>query len=140
MDKVSDEEVQQAVRSAVQDAVDYNDEYLQTARVKASKYFHGDPFGDEEEGRSGVVSRDVADSVNAYLPNLMRIFFSSEKVVEYTPAHQEDVQGAEQATDYINYIIQNENEGFTVLYSAFKDALIRKTGIIRWWWDESTDT
>ncbi len=134
---MSDEDLQAAVAAQVSDAVDFNDNYLQTQRVKASQYFHGNPFGDEEEGRSGVVSRDVADSVNAYLPNLMRIFFSSEKVVEYTPAHQEDVAGAEQATDYVNYVIQKDNNGFTTLYSAFKDALIRKSGVIKWWWDES---
>jgi hypothetical protein len=135
---MTDEDLQGAVAAEIKDAVDFNDEYLQTMRVKASQYFHGAPFGDEEEGRSQVVSRDVADSINAYLPNLMRIFFSAEKVVEYIPENPEDVAGAEQATDYINHIIQKENNGFTVLYSAFKDALIRKTGIIKWWWDEST--
>jgi hypothetical protein len=33
-----------------------------------------------------------------------------------------------------------ENNGFTALYSAFKDALIQKNGILKIYWDDSQKT
>jgi len=109
-------------------------------RAKATEYYRGDPFGDEEDGRSQVVSMDVRDTVQAIMPSLMRVFTSGDKVVEYVPRGPEDVASAKQATEYVNYIFQKDNPGFLVLHSAFKDALVRKNGIIKFWWDESFET
>ena len=44
---------------------------------------------------------------------------------------------AEQATNYINYIFNKDNPGFSILYTWFKDALIEKNGIVKVYWDES---
>jgi hypothetical protein len=46
------------------------------------------------------------------------------------------VQGAQQATDYANYIFQNDNSGFLTTYAIFKDALVRKCGIAKFWWED----
>ena len=56
------------------------------------------------------------------------------------PKGPEDIPIAEQQTDYINYIVQEKNSGFQVLYDAFKDALIRKTGFVKAYWDDSLST
>jgi hypothetical protein len=69
----------------------------------------------------------------------MRIFFGPERVVEFAPQGPEDVQSAEQATDYVDFIFQRDNPGFKILHSAFKDALVRKAGIVKYWWDESVE-
>jgi len=45
----------------------------------------------------------------------------------------EDVDLAAQQTDGVNYVVMVENPGFLVLYSAIKDALVRKYGAIKWW-------
>jgi hypothetical protein len=82
---------------------------------------------------------DVRDTVQGILPSLMRIFFGPERVVEFTPQGPEDVQNAEQATDYVDFIFKRDNPGFKILHSAFKDALVRKAGIIKYWWDESVE-
>ena len=57
----------------------------------------GEPFGNEEEGRSQVVSMDVRDTVQAIMPSLMRIFHGSDRTVEYVPQSAEDVASAKQA-------------------------------------------
>lgn len=57
--------------------------------------------------------------------------------MEFVPKGPEDIAIAEQQTDYINYLIQEKNPGFQVLYSAFKDALVRKTGFVKVFWDDS---
>ena len=131
-------ELQGIVGREIDDAVDYIDNYVSPVRARATEYYRGDPFGDEEEGRSQVVSMDVRDTVQAILPSLMRVFHSTERTVEYAPQGPEDVAAAKQATDYANYIINRDNNGFLHMYSAFKDALIRKVGILKVYWDDQT--
>ena len=88
--------------------------------------------------RSQVVSTDVADTIETILPNLLRIFTASDQVVKCEPVKSEDVPLAEQATNYINYIFNKDNPGFSVLYTWFKDALLEKNGIVKVYWDDST--
>lgn len=129
--------MQLAVSSALEDAADYVDTELSPQRVLASEYYDGEPFGDEEKGRSSAVSRDVSDTVRAVLPSLMRVFFGSDNPVEFVPEHASEVATAEQATEYVNYVFARDNPGFEVLHSALKDALIRRTGPIKVWWDDA---
>lgn len=137
-DVMDETELQSIIGKEIDDAVDYIDNTISPARAKATEYYRGQKFGDEEEGRSQVVSMDVRDTVQAILPSLMRIFHGSDRTVEYSPTSEEDVAAAEQATDYANFIINKDNEGFLASYSAFKDALIRKVGVLKCWWDDQT--
>lgn len=137
--KDAPEDMQLAVSSALESAADYVDTELSPARVQASEYYDGEPFGDEEDGRSSVVSRDVSDTVRAVLPSLMRVFFGSENPVEFVPQHALEAPLAEQATEYVNYVFARDNPGFEILYAALKDALIRRTGPIKVWWDDSLE-
>lgn len=139
-DYMDEDELQGIVGNEIDDAVDFIDNIVSPIRAKATEYYRGQPFGDEEDGRSQVVSYDVRDTVQAILPSLMRIFMSSDYICEFTPRNPEDVPMAEQATQYVNYIFSRDNDGFMVLHSAFKDALVRKAGIVKFYWDESYDT
>ena len=105
----------------------------------AGQYYKGEPFGNEEEGRSQVISMDVRDTVQAIMPSIMRVFFGSSNVVEFAPNGPEDIQNAEQATDYVNYCLTRDNNLFMVCYETFKDALVRKNGISKVWWNEDED-
>ena len=64
------------------------------------------------------------------MPSLMRIFTTHNNIAEFEPQGPEDIAMAEQATDYVNYVFNKQNNGFKVLYDAFKDALISKTGVL----------
>jgi hypothetical protein len=128
---MDDEELQSIVGAEIEDAISYIDSDLSPFRAQATDYYRGDPFGNEEEGQSHVVATEVRDTVNAMLPSIMRTMFSSERIVEYVPRGPEDVANAEQATDYANYVLQQDNDGFMVMYATFKDALVRKCGIVK---------
>ncbi|GGL48405.1 portal protein [Caulobacter rhizosphaerae] len=132
-------DLQAIVAAEIEDSKSYIDSQLAKDRNEASEYYRGAPFGDEEEGRSQAISRDVHDTVSAIMPSLMRIFFGPDKVVEFVPHGEEDVEMAEQATDYVNYIFTRDNPGFLILTAVFKDALVRKTGLTKWWWDDSEE-
>lgn len=130
---LDDVQFQSRVAQAYSQAELYVDTYIAPARVAAAEYYRGAPFGDEEDGRSQIVLTEVKDTVQSILPSLMRIFTSGEKVVEYLPRRADAIPAADQASDAINFIFQDMNPGFNVLYSAFKDALLKKLGIVTWW-------
>ena len=130
---LSEEEYQSRIMSAVQGAEDYIDTFITPQRVEAAEYYRAAPFGDEEDGRSQIVLSEVRDTIQAILPSLMRIFTSGQKIVEYMPRRAEDIKVADQASDAVNFIFNEMNPGFQILYSAFKDALLKKTGIVTWW-------
>ena len=136
---MSEEDLQGVISAEIYDAISFIDDDIGGNRALATEYYYGQAFGDEEEGRSQVVSMDVRDTVQGILPSLMRIFFGPERVVEFAPQGPEDVQSAEQATDYVDFIFKRDNPGFKILHSAFKDALVRKVGIVKYWWDESVE-
>lgn len=134
--KMDAEELQTLVHGVLTDSVEYVDTELSPGRAQATEYYLGQPIGNEEEGRSQFVMTEVRDGVQAVLPSLLRMFFSSpDRVVEFVPRGPTDVQGAKQRTDYVQYVFTEDNAGFLVLHAAFKDALIRKIGVIKWGWD-----
>lgn len=138
--KMQDTEFEAIVTEELQKAANFIDEELGPLRATATEYYYAQPLGNEEKGRSQMVSHDVRDTVNAMLPSLMKVFFGSERVVEYTPVGPEDEAFADQATDFANYILQNDNDFFSTFYAVAKDALIRKCGIVKVWQDEKVET
>lgn len=116
------------------DSVDFVESEIAEDRIKAQRYFDGEVDIGEEEGRSKVVATKVRDTIRAIKPSLMRVFLSTDKPVEYVPRGPEDVQAAEQATEYMHYVF-NEHNGYRVLNDAFHDALVKKSGIVKVYWD-----
>jgi hypothetical protein len=136
-DKVTESELRGIINQEINNALGYMGGNLSSSRKKSLEYYMGEPLGTEIDGRSQVVSTDVADTVETILPNLLKIFTSSDQTVKCEPVKAEDVALAEQATNYINYIFNKDNDGFSILYTWFKDALIEKNGIVKVYWDES---
>ena len=127
------------VKSEIDDAVSFIDQEIGHQRARSLDYYRGRELGNEEEGRSQIVSREVRDAVQSVLPSLMRVFFGSERPVEFVPHGPEDVAMAEQATDYVNHVIMQDNPGFEVFHSVFKDSLFQKAGVVKAWLDESIE-
>ena len=113
---------------------------LISRRKKSLQYYLGMPLGNEQEGRSQVISNDVLDTVESLMPSLMRIFTAGDNVFNCEGTGPEDDEMARQCSDYLNYVFYKENSGFLALYSAFKDALIQKNGILKVYWDDSNKT
>lgn len=111
---------------------------LVAERSDAMDYYLGHMAKDmpAADGRSRAVSYDVADTIEGLMPSLMEVFCGSEEVVQFDPAGPEDVEAAQQETDYVNHVFMNTNPGFLILYSFIKDALLSKVGIVKIFWDE----
>jgi hypothetical protein len=100
-------------------------------------HYHGRPYGNEMEGRSAVVSKDLSETVDWAMPAIMRIFTQSGNIAEFDPVGPEDEQMAQQESDYVNQVIMKDNHGFLLLHDAVKDALLLKNGYVKHFWDES---
>ena len=135
---VNVEDLQSVLKSEFDDAKDYIDA-VGRERSEATDYYLGNEPEGSSDMQSEFVSTDVRDTVLFMLPSVMRTFFGTKKAVEFVPTNPEDIPIAEQQTNYINYIIQQKNNGFKVFYDAFKDALVRKTGFVKAYWDDSVE-
>lgn len=132
---LSEDEIQNTVTSAVREAVDFVETEVSPDRIKAQKYFDGKSVVDFEDGRSRVVATKVRDTIRAIKPALMRVFLQSDKPVEFIPNTPQAVMGADQATKYAKYIFERNN-GFRILSDVFHDALIKKVGVAKVYYDE----
>lgn len=128
----ADEELRSLVINMLEEAELFYTGNVEPVQEKATEYYLGEKFGNEARGRSQVVSTDVRDTVQAIIPSFMRIIFGPEEVIEYAPENAEDVEAAQQQTDYVNYIIREDNPGFMLFHSWIKDAFIRKLGVVKW--------
>lgn len=130
--KMDDEQLLSHLQANETDSSSFVWGQLAAEREKSLKEYFREPYGDEEEGLSQIVTSDVQDTVEWMLPDLLDVFTSSDKAVVFEPTQAKDVQGAAQATDAVNYVFHKQNNGFLVLYTAFKDALLTKNCAVMW--------
>jgi len=130
--KLDDEELLEMLRRKEDAASSYVHGALAQEREQGLREYYRMPYGNEEEGWSQIVASDIQDTVEWVLPDLLDIFSSTDKAVEFEPNRAQDVKGAEQATDGCNYVFYKQNNGFLVLYMAIKDMLTVRNCAIHW--------
>jgi hypothetical protein len=136
MAKMDDYQLGSIVSGEITDALNHFDSEYTEERLRALDFYLGEPLGNEVEGRSSVVATEVADTVEAIMPNLMRVFTANDKYVRFAPRTAEDVEAAEQASNYVNYIINQRNDGYKLLHTFFKDALLFRMGVVKFFYEE----
>lgn len=136
---ITDIQVKAILESEIDDAIGYLESDTTDERSKAMNYYLRNPLGNEIEGRSQIVTGEVAEAVDGALPQLMRVFTTAEDVVAFEPKSPGDEQFAKQATEYVNWVFHRQNDGFLILHNWFKDALLQKTGVVKAYWNDETD-
>ena len=112
---------------------------LSTIRARSIEDYNGELYGDEVEGQSQVVTRDVFDTIETIKPSLLRIFTGGERVCKFEPVGPEDQESSEQESDYINHVIQDKNDWFRIFLDWISDALLTKNAYAMAYFDKSTD-
>lgn len=144
-DKITDEQLRAIVDSEIRNSMGEqgggtSGGELANERAQAMDYYLGEAVGKLNQtnpDRSSVVITTTRDTIEWLMPQLMRMFAQADAVVEFDSVGQEDEQAAKQETQAINHIFWRKNEGFLLLYSWFKDALIQKNGIVKYWVEKS---
>lgn len=138
--KLTDDDLLAITSDEIRHSIGHYGGKLAEDRRKALQFYLCRPEGElappEIEGRSSAVSSDVADTINWMLPNLMRVFTAGDSAVEFVPRNPGYDDQAQNATDYINYIFYQQNNGFQVLQTWFTDAMLSKNGFVKVWWDQ----
>lgn len=110
---------------------------LSNDRTRAVEYYRGVMTDTpSDEGRSSMVTRDVRAQIKKVLPSIVRTILNGDEVVEYQPGGPGDEGAAQQASDFINYVVLTECGARDAIYDAVHDALLLRNGIIKWWWDD----
>ena len=138
MAKMNDTTFSAIFKNEVQNAVNYYDTEFSQERVDVLSYYLGEKFGNEIDGQSQVVATEVRDTIEYIMPNLMKIFGNGD-FARYMPRQPEDVASAQQATEYINFVMNTQNQGFKILHNWFKDALLFKLGVLKVFYEEKDD-
>lgn len=138
--RMTRDELETIVNGQIRSAIDYLSDDISVARAELRERYIAEPYGDEQAERSQVVSTDVSDTVEWIMPSLMKIFTAGDRVVQFEPQGPEDEEAAEQETDTVNYVFDRQNNGFLVLHTWIKDALIGKNGVVKSYWDDAEET
>lgn len=146
-------EYEAKIKALIADAEDYNLSELSPDREDNLLYYYGhapalgpdpnDPlrgdYEDRVDNRSTVVSTDVRDTVMSIMPSLIRIFTQSENIADFVPSTPEGDDMAKQATCDVLHTFWQDNPGFLLLHTVFKDTLTEKVGVLEWCTDNSKE-
>ena len=127
------------LENEIDNSLGYIDSETVEDRKRALEYYLRQPYGNEVEGRSQLVTGEVAEAIDGALPQLIRVFTTTEDIVYFEPKSPGDEESAKQATDYCNWVFYRENDGLLILHNWFKDALLQKVGVVKSYWDERVD-
>lgn len=128
------DKLRQVLDHEIERSVTWSTSAIRSEQERNLAYYLGLPMGNEVEGRSQVVSWDVFEVVESALPSFLEPLFGGDNIAEFQPRGPEDERFASQATDYINYLVTERNDGFMVFYTWLKDALLQKVGVVRPEW------
>jgi hypothetical protein len=141
MNKDSDEsrDLVNIIDSHINDSLGFIATDTQLDRALALEYYMREPYGNEVEGRSQIVTGEVAEVVDGALPQVMKVFTTNSKAVEFEPVNAGDGDLAEQITAYVNHIFYKDNNGFEIMHDWFKDGLLQKVGVVKAYWNDKKD-
>jgi hypothetical protein len=134
--KMDEGQIKGILEAEIDNSIGYIETETTEDRRRALDYYLRNPYGNEVEGRSQIVTGEVAEAIDAALPQLIRVFTTTEDIVYFEPQSANDEESAKQATDYCNWVFYRENDGLLILHNWFKDALLQKVGVVKSYWDE----
>lgn len=137
MDKEhSPEKVLGDIAGAIKTAATFQDK--DDIRSDLVRTYLSEPYGDLKKitGKSGYVSSDASDVVEAKMPQIMEVFAGSQNLLEFEPMGPDDVDAAKQESRAVRHVFWHQNRGFELLYCYAKDALMVQNGYFKSGWVE----
>ena len=123
---IDDEQLCAMLRAEESGSVGFRDGELAESQRVALDFYNGELFGDEEDGRSQFVTRDVAEVVDYMTVSVLRAFVSGDHVVEF----EGDVK-AKEITAAIHHIFTRKQSGYRILHDWIKSGLIERIGVVK---------
>lgn len=128
---LTEEELVHALKAEGESACQYYETVIADEQEKALEYYDAKPMGDEVEGLSQIVLPDVAEAVDYMTISVLRLFVSGDRVVEFQAKRAEDEQVLEEATEAVQTVFMQSQDGYRVLHDWLKSGLIEKIGVVK---------
>jgi hypothetical protein len=135
---LSVEDMEREVAFEVERAVNFINSDFMPGWEDAQKYYNGESSLPKVKGRSNVVATTVRDAVRNARPSLLRIFLHADPIVEYIPSGPHTAPLAHQQSKYVNTLFFRAG-GYRALYDSIQNAMLKKIGIMKFWWDDSAE-
>ena len=136
---LSDDDILSIITSELSLANSNNSGTGDTSLENSLSYYLGLPNGTEIDGRSSIVSTDVADAIEWIMPQIMKSFTQNNEVVIFDPVHEGDEKQAELESEYVYEVLMKQNDGFIILHQFVKDALMQRNGILKCYYAKRSD-
>jgi hypothetical protein len=120
------------------------DDVLNETRAVAIRAYFGEAYGDEQDGRSQAVTRDVSEVTDIMLVGIMGTVLAGGKAVEFdtepeqvpAPTQQDPnaiqtIDYGEEATAAVHYQFMRKQPGYRIIHDCAKAGMLEKTGIIK---------
>lgn len=136
-EKVTDEQLINLVESGVQNSVGdwLNSSDLAYERIRSTYEYAGVPVGHlSPQGVSSIVDTSTTETVEAFSAILSDLFLNNQRLARFVPYNDSPgaYKNAKDASLLVNYCLFKQNNGWEILESWMKCALLWKNGIIRW--------
>lgn len=136
---ITDDELTSIVDRQIRNSVGYYDSKLSKERQNVLDYYNGVLPKPVHAGNSKYVSMDVYDSVESLKAVLLETFAAGNQIVQFEPQREDDVQTSQEQTEYTDYVIFRQNDGYKVFSDVIQDALMARVGVSKVYWDEKIE-
>ncbi len=139
---IENKELLTTINSYEDNISDHMDSDAAQTRADLLDYYLGESYGNERDGYSSIVTREVYQTVENIKADIAELFVADDETVRFEPEGPEDVEAAQQATDWIRYVFYRQNDGFSNIMDSLIDGLLQRQGVIKRWraMEDSTST
>lgn len=124
------------LKAEEEESLGYAESEITGNQIEALKRYYGEPYGDEEEGRSQVVTREVFEVIEWQRNDYARIFASGGNVVSLQETSESDEKYAKDAADYLNWCFFSDNPGLANLDDFAFDGMLQRRGYLAVYWKD----
>lgn len=136
---IKKDELSALVDRQIRNSVGYYDSKLSKEREKILDYYNAVLPKPHHAGNSKYVSMDVYDAVESLKAVLLETFAAGNKIVSFDPQDANDVEQARIATEYCDYVVFRQNDGYKVFHDVIHDGLTARVGVAKVYWEDKED-
>lgn len=136
---ITEDELASVVDRQIRQSVGFYDSKLSREREDVLDYYNGVKPKPMHSGNSKYVSLDVFDSVESMKSVLLETFAAGNRIVSFEPQGPDDIGLAQAATEYCDYVLFRQNDGYRVFSEVIQDGLMARAGVAKIYWDEKVE-
>jgi hypothetical protein len=136
---ITKDELSSIVDRQIRNSVGYYDSKLSKERERVLDYYNAVLPKPTHPAQSKYVSMDVYDSVESLKAVLLETFAAGNRIVQFEPQGPEDVQSAQVQTDYCDYVVFRQNDGYKIFSDVIQDGLMARVGVSKVYWDQKIE-